>query len=172
MKPAHILIAIAAVALALPACSKGAKKTLGLERVKPDEFAVYKRAPLSLPPDYNLRPPEPGAPRPQEAASAERARELITSENIQTIQSTSTLSEIAILRQAGVTQADPEIRAVLREEYGTVPEVGQTTKNVVDKIFGKETTLEGKTIDPLEEAKDLNEQGLNAPIPVTEPIVE
>lgn len=26
----------------------------------PDEFAVYSRAPLSLPPDYGLRPPAPG----------------------------------------------------------------------------------------------------------------
>ena len=29
----------------------------------PDEFAVYSRAPLSMPPNYGLRPPAPRPPR-------------------------------------------------------------------------------------------------------------
>ena len=51
--------------LALSACDS-AKKQLGIERQAPDEFAVVKRAPLAMPPDYTLRPPTPGAQRPQE----------------------------------------------------------------------------------------------------------
>lgn len=52
--------------LLLSGCSGDAGKILGLEKEAPDEFAVVSRAPLSLPPDYGLRPPEPGAARPQE----------------------------------------------------------------------------------------------------------
>ncbi len=47
---------IAAVIMALSACS-GVKKQLGLTKQSPDEFKVVARAPLSLPPDFSLRPP-------------------------------------------------------------------------------------------------------------------
>ena len=40
-----------------------------------DEFAVVTRAPLSLPPDYGLRPPRPGAARPNEASPRDDAQE-------------------------------------------------------------------------------------------------
>src|SRR5690554_5294054 len=41
------------------------------------EFTVVKRAPLSLPPEYALRPPEPGAPRPQEPSPTAQARQQV-----------------------------------------------------------------------------------------------
>ena len=50
---------------------------VGLDQPGPDEFAVESRAPLTIPPDYDLRPPKPGAPRPQEATAAEKARRVI-----------------------------------------------------------------------------------------------
>jgi Protein of unknown function (DUF3035) len=53
------------------------KKTIGLEPTLPDEFAVESRAPLTIPPDFDLRPPTPGAPRPQEKASNQQAKQLI-----------------------------------------------------------------------------------------------
>ena len=59
--------------LLLPGCGDF-RRAVGMERSMPDEFAVESRAPLVLPPDYNLRPPQPGAPRPQETTSAETAR--------------------------------------------------------------------------------------------------
>ena len=39
-------------------------------RARPDELAVARAAPLVVPPDFALRPPVPGAPRPQEADSS------------------------------------------------------------------------------------------------------
>jgi hypothetical protein len=53
------------------------KKSIGLEPTLPDEFAVESRAPLTLPPDFDLRPPSPGAPRPQEKASNQQAKQAI-----------------------------------------------------------------------------------------------
>jgi hypothetical protein len=49
-------------------------RQFGFTRDAPDEFTVTTRAPLSMPPDYTLRPPQPGASRPQEM-SAQRAAE-------------------------------------------------------------------------------------------------
>jgi len=50
---------------------------VGIDAISPDEFAVESRAPLTIPPDFDLRPPQPGAARPQEATAAERARKVI-----------------------------------------------------------------------------------------------
>ncbi|MGQ7830269.1 DUF3035 domain-containing protein [Altererythrobacter sp. Z27] len=42
-------------------------------RERPDEFAVQRQAPLVVPPDFNLVPPAPGAPRPSEGTAAGQA---------------------------------------------------------------------------------------------------
>jgi hypothetical protein len=44
----------------------------------PDEFAVVRRAPLIVPPDYDLRPPDPGAPRPNIGTTSDQARVALT----------------------------------------------------------------------------------------------
>ena len=44
----------------------------------PDEFAVVRRAPLIVPPDYDLRPPDPGAPRPNIGTTSDQARVAMT----------------------------------------------------------------------------------------------
>lgn len=48
-----------------------------MDRVGPDEFAVESRAPLTIPPDFDLRPPQPGASRPQEPSAADKAKAAI-----------------------------------------------------------------------------------------------
>jgi Protein of unknown function (DUF3035) len=53
------------------------KQMVGLDPTMPDEFAVESRAPLTIPPDFDLRPPEPGAPRPQEKTAKQQAQEAI-----------------------------------------------------------------------------------------------
>lgn len=71
-----LTVASAGLMLLLPGCS-GFRQAIGLDRTGPDEFAVESRAPLTIPPDFDLRPPQPGAPRPQEATAAARARKVI-----------------------------------------------------------------------------------------------
>lgn len=60
----------------LAGCSE-ARQAMGLGKRAPDEFTVVKRAPLSLPPEYALRPPDPGAPRPQEPSPTAQARQQV-----------------------------------------------------------------------------------------------
>ena len=69
MRKASILILAAAGPLLLGACSSGGL----LNRVRPDEFAVQRQAPLTVPPDFALTPPAPGAPRPTEGTAAQQA---------------------------------------------------------------------------------------------------
>ena len=42
-------------------------------RERPDEFAVQRQAPLVIPPDFELVPPQPGAPRPVEGTASQQA---------------------------------------------------------------------------------------------------
>jgi hypothetical protein len=64
--------------LVLSGCG-GMRTVLGMDQLGPDEFAVESRAPLLIPPDFNLRPPQPGAARPNERTAAERARRVVDS---------------------------------------------------------------------------------------------
>src|ERR1700748_1496245 len=65
-------------ALGLAACSDDElTRTFGLTRDAPDEFTVTTRAPLSMPPDYSLRPPRPGAARPMEQSERTQAEEAL-----------------------------------------------------------------------------------------------
>ena len=54
MKKVFFCLALVLLSGSLSACS-GVKKKLGLENSAPDEFLVTSRAPLSLPPEYDLR---------------------------------------------------------------------------------------------------------------------
>ncbi|WP_019831006.1 DUF3035 domain-containing protein [Sphingomonas sp. PR090111-T3T-6A] len=57
---------------ALSACASSKASGFG-NRNAPNEFAVTRSPPLVIPPDFALRPPRPGAPRPQEQTAASEA---------------------------------------------------------------------------------------------------
>ena len=74
MVPSRLLLAAALLPLALAGCGNNdLSRTFGMTRDAPDEFQVTTRAPLSMPPDFMLRPPRPGAPRPQEMSPRQEA---------------------------------------------------------------------------------------------------
>jgi hypothetical protein len=43
-----------------------------LGRARPDEMAVQRQAPLVVPPDFALTPPQPGAPRPNDTSTQQQ----------------------------------------------------------------------------------------------------
>ncbi len=106
----------AAMSLSLAACGGGEslRDTLGYGKSAPDEFAIVTKAPLVIPPDYSLRPPQPGAPRPQEmelqpSVGAQRAligTEALSAETV----ATQSAGEQVLLQETGAAQADPRIR--------------------------------------------------------------
>lgn len=127
------LVAATLAPLMLLTACEGAKKELGLTRSAPDEFAVLKRAPLEMPPDYTLRPPQPGAPRPQEAAPEKQAQTVIFGDQATTQQSAPDSAESALLQQAGTDVAQPGIRTIVdRETAAQTPH----DKPVAEKLLG------------------------------------
>src|SRR5881394_3476364 len=61
MKVLHAVIGLCLCATVLSGCN-ALRDAAGLTKKSPDEFAVTTKAPLVIPPDFNLRPPTPGAP--------------------------------------------------------------------------------------------------------------
>ncbi|HSD34502.1 MAG TPA: DUF3035 domain-containing protein [Alphaproteobacteria bacterium] len=158
------LSAAAILAASLGGCSS-LRNTFGVERGGPDEFTVVRHAPLTLPPDYNLRPPQPGVPRPQEGTTQSQARSavvgsqsgLVVGSGLGSV-STQSSGEAALLQQAG--QSDPSIRDTLNQEAGF---------DTVDRgfleglIFWRKPEPAGDVVDPEAEAARLKtnaEQGL------------
>lgn len=120
------LLAAAAVAAALSGCTNGMRQALGMEKSSPDEFAVVRRAPLVLPPEYSLRPPRPGESRPQELQPSQEAQAALLAE------AQITEGERLFLNEAGALYADASIRSLIdSEEAGVL----RKRANVVEHLL-------------------------------------
>src|SRR3978361_1000239 len=96
--------------------SDGLSRTFGLTRDAPDEYTVTTRAPLSMPPDYNLRPPRPGSPRPQEQSEREQAAEaLVPQLALGAPQGRARAGQTALVQEAGPA-APSDIRRRIDQE--------------------------------------------------------
>jgi hypothetical protein len=115
-------------ALGLAGC-QSTKKALGIAKVTPDEFRVVTKAPLVVPPDYALRPPAPGEPRPQELQPESAARNALLG---QREAETRTDGEKLLVARAGADKADPLIRYVVDDEFG---DVAHKEKTFADKVM-------------------------------------
>jgi len=115
MASSHSLFPAAAALLLLAACSE-TREDLGLGRNMPDEFAVVERPPLAMPPDYGLRPPRPGAPRPQLVDTSDQASQTLFNGNAPAPSEGLSDSEKALLSSAGAAKTDPAIRETVDRE--------------------------------------------------------
>lgn len=107
MQKTMTLAAVAVACAAVSSCGS-MQKAIGVEKVAPDEFRVVTRAPLVMPPDYALRPPRPGDPRPQELRPDGQARAAVFGQDVG---ARSTAGERALVNSAGAGAVDPAIRA-------------------------------------------------------------
>ncbi|KAA5604580.1 DUF3035 domain-containing protein [Roseospira marina] len=137
------------------------KRALGLQKEPPDEFAVVTRAPLSLPPDFNLRPPSPGSARPQEGTTRDQARRVITGApgaggvTQRALPEGASEGERALLTRAGTDRAIPDIRAVVEEETSVLAEESRGFADVL--LFWREPESFGTQLDATAESRRLRE---------------
>lgn len=73
------IISATALCLMLCACGNGdsLRESLGLNRKGPDEFQVFQRPPLTVPPDYNLPVPKNGAEYAIGAPADQQAQHIV-----------------------------------------------------------------------------------------------
>jgi hypothetical protein len=108
------LAALAATALAVTGCS-GVRESMGAGgKGGPDETAIATRAPLVVPATFDLKAPQPGAPRPQDADTAATAQRILGGGAARSAPASD--GEKALLSATGANAADPNIRQELRQE--------------------------------------------------------
>jgi hypothetical protein len=156
-KTSCVVAGVCAAAL-LAGCTD-TKRALGIEKAPPDEFAVVSRAPLELPPEFSLRPPQPGMPRPQDSAPQQQARQTIFRAGeqapIDPRTANRSVGEQALLRQAGAGETDSRIRQIVNAE--TTKQIEADRSFVDTLLFWKTPQAPGTVVDPSKETQRLRE---------------
>jgi hypothetical protein len=115
--------------LLLSACDT-LKKQVGVGRHSPDEFAVVKRAPLTLPPEYALRAPSADYLPPASEAT-QQARQSLMGAAAPAPAAKGTADQ-AFLARTGAGQADPDIRTAINRDNGYIALQNRT---VADRLI-------------------------------------
>lgn len=92
----------------------------------PDALAVGRAAPLVIPPDFALRPPAPGAARPQEADSSTQALQALFGGA-----AARSASESGAVTQAGGARAQAGIRSEAGDPKTNVVDKGAVTRDII-----------------------------------------
>jgi len=93
-------------------------------RDRPDEMAVQRQAPLVVPPDFDLVPPQPGAPRPVEGTASQKALEAMFG-----TPAPRSSTETSLLEHAG--EAAPGIRSSVGDENTNTVAKGTVTRDIL-----------------------------------------
>jgi hypothetical protein len=125
----RVIVASALIAAAGLAGCQSTRSALGMTKVTPDEFRVVTKAPLVVPPDFALRPPAPGKPRPQELQPESAARTALLGQREGEGRSD---GEKLLVAKAGADKADPLIRYVVDDEFG---DVAHKEKSFADRVM-------------------------------------
>lgn len=153
----------------LNAC-EGIKSSLGLTKSAPDEFAVVPNLPLIVPPDFHLRPPGTGGPGQLETPVRQKAAADVFGKEPGASGGASedqgfAQGEASILRAAGATNIEPNIRDTIDREFSIYAKSDQGF--LTDLMFWREEAQPGEPLDPSAEAKRLKENSALGK-PVTE----
>jgi hypothetical protein len=109
-------VALIVAAGALAGCSSFREAT-GANKNSPDEFAVVTKAPLIIPPDYNLQPPRPGAPPTNQISATQSAQNALYNSDPATVASSingnMSQGEKLLLAYAGAASADSSVRQAI-----------------------------------------------------------
>lgn len=158
-------LALIGAVSALSACS-AFQNLGGAKKVSPDEFRIVAHAPLAMPPNADLRPPQPGAPRPMEQTPSEEARTIVTGAGGGTGagpargrapggQSQGESALLAKAGQSGGSSIDPDIRTKVNRESRVIADNNRT---VIDSlIFWQDSPPPGVVLDPAKEQQRLRE---------------
>lgn len=152
---------VAVVGVSLCNCSV-IRKAAGMNKMPPDEFSVLTKGPLTMPPDFGLMPPKPGAAPSNQSDPATNAQASLYGTDPAAIAATipgpASQGEKLLLANAGAVNADPEIRKNLAADLNQ--QLAATDSFTNDVLFWKEKPKPepGKAVDADAEAKRIAAQ--------------
>ena len=145
---------VAGAALALGACDVA--RTLGIDREGPDEFQVLRHAPLTVPPDFRLRPPDPGAVRPQDVVQRDSTRQTLTGARGGASGSAERSDgESALISKLGGARVDSSFRQRIDKETAEI--AAKNRRLLDDLIFWEDRETHASVVDAEAESKRLRE---------------
>lgn len=159
-------LSLTLAAVLLAGCEANVGQMFSFDKDVPDEFAVVKRAPLTLPPDYGLRPPlgagaQVGAQSARDSARSAligataltpRQRERAIAEAVAEGQDP---AEVSLVAAAGGLGVNPEIRQIVDEESASL---ARESESFIDTlVFWREPEPPGTVVDASSEARRLQE---------------
>jgi len=153
---AATLVATLGAAL-LGGCSSGElSRSFGFVRDTPDEYTVTTQMPLSMPPQYSLRPPLPGAGRPQDQSTRQQAEEALVP---QTALNGTPAGQPSSGQAALVAAAGPAAPSNIRSEVNNeaVAAAEQSHSFVDTLMFWRTPQPPGIVVDPQKEAQRIRE---------------
>jgi hypothetical protein len=148
------VLTLAGAVCLLAGCGNDLTRTFGFTRDAPDEFTVTTRAPLSMPPNFTVRPPLPGAPRPQEQTERVQAEQALVPQTA--LDSTaapagSSPGQEALLHELG-TPASADIRQQIDQDSL----LDHPSPSFTDKLmFWHDSNPPPALVDPKQEADRL-----------------
>ncbi len=149
MNRSMTVLAVLAAAATASGCGT-ISRSIGAAKVSPDEFRVVSQAPLTLPPDYSLRPPRPGEARPQELQPGDEARAALFGQDVA---ANASAGERSLITHAGAEAVDPNIRDTIDyESQGVV----RRNQDFVDRVLAFGGTPDASApLDPAAEQRRL-----------------
>ncbi len=139
-------LALCGVLVVAVAGCNAIRRQAGLTKQAPDEFAVVTKAPLIIPPNFNLQPPAPGAPPLNQQDPTSSAQTALFSSDPATVAAgmpaTLSLSERMMLANARAQTADPAIRAQLQAEARST--AAAADRSFTDRVLGGALTSSPK----------------------------
>ncbi len=154
----RVVLTSAALAISLGACSQ-IRETVSVQKKAPDEFAVVRNAPLSVPPTYDLRPPQPGAraitqidPR-REAEQATFSQQVATANPNRPVADSA--GEEALLRSLKTVNTPADIRQQVDEESAIL---AADNRNFVERLmFWRDQPTPGTEVDAQKEQQRIQQ---------------
>ena len=168
---------IAATA-AIAACSLDSRRggtlreQLGVAQGAPDEFLIIARAPIEVPPTFDLPRPEPGAPSRVEVDPAADAHSALFLRPDPVRLNAASNGEQVLLSGANAEGDNSTVRAILAEEEA--PEINE--KYGLTSLFGTRIPSRlgaaSEDLDSLDEVEALRSQGYLTPSAPPKPASE
>jgi hypothetical protein len=164
--------AILTVLVLQTGCS-GVKEELGIGvKRQPDEFNVYSRAPLSMPPNFGLRPPQQGGSEVGAVTTRDAAKDTLLGRQTTPASVAANREALpdgsagvnALLAYTGATNADPAIRGQVNRETTILAGADQSmTERLM--FWRKAEPDYGTVVDAPQEAQRIREnQALGVPV--------
>ncbi len=131
---------LGSAALLLNGCDS-VRNTLGLDHYQADEFNINENPPLSIPPNYNLRPPlkdgevDTSPKANKETNTSQKAKEALLGSSKKTTDTPSSNARSVAKKATEIQKPDPLIRETIKKEEANDPDsVSGKLSNALDTI--------------------------------------